>query len=113
MPANNIAIITAEVARLDIASPSLHKVIEFNRIKHLRMNVLFLLKAAECPYRALGIIITNQRAKSNDEASRLPHNILQKILISSSIIKAKALLKLPLYWTIERREKMSMKPLYV
>jgi hypothetical protein len=52
------------------------------------MNDLFLLKAEECPCRALGITITNQRAKTNDEAPALPHNILQKILISSSIIKA-------------------------
>jgi hypothetical protein len=93
MPANKIAITTEETARLDITSPSLHKVIEFNRIKHLRINVLFLLKTAECPCRAPGIIIANQRAKSNDEASALPHNILQKILISSSIIKAQVLLK--------------------
>jgi hypothetical protein len=69
------------------------------------MNVLFLPKAAECSCRALGIIIANQRAKSDDEAPRLPHNILQKILISSSIIEAQVLLKLPLYWTIEKERK--------
>jgi hypothetical protein len=111
MPANNIAIITAENARLDITSPSLHKEIEFNRLKHLRMSILFSLKTAEFPYRALRILIANQRAKSNDEAPALPRNILQKILIPSSIIKAQVLLKSPLFRTIEKREKTSMKPL--
>jgi hypothetical protein len=54
---------------------------------------------------ALGIIIANQRAKNNDEAPGLPHNILQKILISSSIIEAQVLLKLPLIRTIESARK--------
>jgi hypothetical protein len=77
------------------------------------MNGLFLPKAAECPYRTLVTITANQRAKSNDKTPRLPRNILQKILISSLIMKAQGLLKLPLFRAIEKREKMSMKPLHV
>jgi hypothetical protein len=41
--------------------------------------------------RAPGLIVANQCAKSNDEALALPHTVLQKILVSSSIIEAQRL----------------------
>lgn len=80
-------IVDISVALINNALPGIdifyqHDFSHSNMQRALSAIVIFDLHTKDVHVRALGIMITNQRAKSNDEALALPHTILQKILIS-------------------------------